>query len=52
MIKNKKLALKTNTEYKKKKKIKSTKAYKSPEIEWVKKDKEKEIYDLIPNSLG
>ena len=56
MIKNQKLALKTITEYKEKKKIdkqiKPVKTYKLPHTKWVKKDKEKEIYDLISNSLG
>ena len=43
-------------EYKKEKdlkeKINKVKPYELPNIEWFKKDKEKEIYDLIPKSLG
>ena len=43
-------------EYKKEKdlkeKINKGKPYTLPNIEWLKKDKEKEIYDLIPKSLG
>ena len=56
MIKNKDLMIKKLIEYKKEKDLKENinkvKAYKLPDIEWVKKDKEKEIYDLIPKSLG
>ena len=43
-------------EYKKEKdlkeKVNKVKAYKLPDIEWIKEDKEKEIYDLISKSLG
>ena len=47
---------KTIIEYKKQKelnkKINTIKPYKLPDIEWIKKDKEKIIYHLIPKSLG
>ena len=56
MIKNKNLMIKKLVEYKKEKdlkeKINKVTLYKLPDIEWVKKDQEKEIYDLIPKSLG
>ena len=54
MIKNKNLMIKKLIEYKKelKEKINKGKPYTLPNIEWLKKDKEKEIYDLIPKSLG
>ena len=56
MIKNKNLVIKKLVEYKKEKdlkeKINKVTLYKLPDIEWVKKDQEKEIYDLIPKSLG
>ena len=48
--------IKKLVEYKKEKdlkeKINKVTLYKLPDIEWVKKDQEKEIYDLIPKSLG
>ena len=56
MIKNKNLMIKKLVEYKKEKdlkeKINKVTLYKLPDIEWVKKDQEREIYDLIPKSLG
>ena len=56
MIKNKNLMIKKLVEYKKEKdlkeKINKVTLYKLPDIEWVKKDQEKEIYDLISKSLG
>ena len=56
MVKNQNLIIKKLIEYKKEKdlkeKVKKVKAYKLPDIEWIKEDKEKEIYDLIPKSLG
>ena len=56
MIKNKNLMIKKLVEYKKEKdlkeKINKVTLYKLPDIEWVKKDQEKQIYDLIPKSLG
>ena len=43
-------------EYKKQKdlkeKINKVKPYKLPDMEWIKKDKEEIVYDLIPKSLG
>ena len=43
-------------EYKKQKdlkeKINKVKPYKLPDMEWIKKDKEEVVYDLIPKSLG
>ena len=55
MNKNKDLMMKKLIEYKKEKdlkeKINKVKPYKSPDIEWVKKDKEKQIYDLLPKLL-
>ena len=56
MIENKSLMIKKLIEYKKEKdlkeKISKVKPYKLPNIEWFKKDKEKEIYNLIQKSLG
>ena len=56
MIKNKNLMIKKLIEYKKEKdlkeKINKGKPYTLPNIEWLKKDKEKEIDDVIPKSLG
>ena len=56
MNKNKDLMIKKLIEYKKEKvlkeKINKVKTYKLPDIESVKKDKEKQIYDLLPKSLG
>ena len=56
MIKNQNLIMKKLIEYKKEKdlkeKVNKVKAYKLPDIEWIKEDKEKEIYDLISKSLG
>ena len=55
MNKNKDLMIKKLIEYKKEKdlkeKINKVKPYKLPDIEWVKKDKEKQIYDLLPKLL-
>ena len=43
-------------EYKKQKELKEennkVKPYRLPDIEWIKKDKEEVVYDLIPKSLG
>ena len=56
MVKNRNLIIKKLIEYKKEKdlkeKVNKVKAYKLPDIEWIKEDKEKEIYDLISKSLG
>ena len=56
MIKNKNLMIKKLIEYKKEKdlkeKINKGKPYTLRNTAWLKKDKEKEMYDLIPKSLG
>ena len=56
MIENKSLMIKKLIEYKKEKdlkeKISKVKSYKLPNIEWFKKDKDKEIYNFIQKSLG
>ena len=52
----KKSVFKKFIEYKKqndlKEKINKFKPYRLPDIEWIKKDKEEVVYDLIPKSLG
>ena len=54
MIKTQNLKIKKLIEYKKdlKEKVNKVTAYNLPDIEWIKEDKEKEISNLVPKSLG